>query len=68
MSLVSSLVIEQEYPTLGLTGVLGHSTITTTLDVYSHVTPGLQEAAAMAFDQAYSAEPPAQKSLGAIKT
>jgi len=32
---------------------LGHSTITTTLDVYSHVTPGLQEAAAQAFDQAF---------------
>jgi len=33
---------------------LGHSTITTTLDVYSHVTPGLQEAAAMAFDEAFT--------------
>ena len=29
---------------------LGHSTISTTLDTYSHVAPGLQEAAAMAFD------------------
>ena len=34
---------------------LGHSTITTTLDVYSHVTPGLQEAAARAFDNAFVA-------------
>jgi len=33
---------------------LGHSTITTTLDVYSHVTPGLQEAAAKAFDNAFT--------------
>jgi integrase len=32
---------------------LGHSTITTTLDVYSHVMPGLQEAAARVFDQAF---------------
>ena len=30
---------------------LGHSTITTTLDIYSHVTPGLQEAAARRFDE-----------------
>jgi len=29
---------------------LGHSTITTTLDTYSHVTPGLQQAAANKFD------------------
>jgi integrase len=29
---------------------LGHSTISTTLDTYSHVAPGLQQAAAMAFD------------------
>lgn len=29
---------------------LGHSTISTTLDIYSHVTPGLQEAAAKRFD------------------
>jgi len=32
---------------------LGHSTIATTLDVYSHVTPGIQEAAAMRFDEAF---------------
>ena len=29
---------------------LGHATISTTLDLYSHVTPGLQEAAAAGFD------------------
>ena len=29
---------------------LGHSTIAITLDTYSHVTPGLQEAAARKFD------------------
>ncbi len=29
---------------------LGHSTIATTLDLYSHVTPGIQEAAAARFD------------------
>jgi integrase len=31
---------------------LGHSTIAVTLDTYSHVTPGLQEAAAKRFDDA----------------
>jgi integrase len=30
---------------------LGHSSISTTLDVYSHVVPGLQEAAAKRFDE-----------------
>ena len=30
---------------------LGHSTIAITLDTYSHVAPGLQEAAAMRFDE-----------------
>ena len=30
---------------------LGHSTISVTLDTYSHVTPGLQEAAALKFDE-----------------
>jgi len=29
---------------------LGHSTIAITLDTYSHVVPGLQEAAATRFD------------------
>ncbi len=31
---------------------LGHSTISVTLDTYSHVAPGLQEAAAQRFDGA----------------
>jgi len=30
---------------------LGHASIQITLDTYSHVTPGLQEAAALRFDQ-----------------
>ena len=30
---------------------LGHATISVTLDTYSHVTPGLQEAAAKGFDE-----------------
>lgn len=30
---------------------LGHATIGITLDTYSHVTPGLQEAAALSFEE-----------------
>ena len=30
---------------------LGHATISITLDTYSHVTPGLQEAAALRFEE-----------------
>ena len=32
---------------------LGHATIAITLDTYSHVAPGLQEAAAKHFDEAF---------------
>ena len=31
---------------------LGHAKVGTTLDIYSHVTPGMQEAAALQFEQA----------------
>jgi len=33
---------------------LGHATISTTLDLYSHVSPGIQEAAAAQFDKLIS--------------
>ncbi|MBM3943682.1 MAG: integrase [SAR202 cluster bacterium] len=36
---------------------MGHASIQHTLDIYSHVTPGLQKAAALAFDQAVAHEP-----------
>jgi integrase len=36
---------------------LGHSSIQVTLDTYSHVAPGLQEAAATRFDEAFTATP-----------
>jgi integrase len=32
---------------------LGHTSIQVTLDTYSHVAPGLQEAAAVRFDEAF---------------
>ncbi|MBE0481465.1 MAG: site-specific integrase, partial [Dehalococcoidia bacterium] len=36
---------------------LGHATIAVTLDTYSHVLPGLQEAAAMAFEKGLQTRP-----------
>ncbi|UCG84561.1 MAG: tyrosine-type recombinase/integrase [Dehalococcoidia bacterium] len=33
---------------------LGHATISITLDTYSHVLPGLQEAAALKFDEGFN--------------
>ncbi len=33
---------------------LGHSSIAITLDIYSHVSPGLQEAAAKRFDEVFT--------------
>ena len=36
---------------------LGHATISTTLDLYSHIAPGLQEAAAIHFDEALISTP-----------
>ncbi len=35
---------------------LGHASIQTTLDIYSHVAPGLQEAAAARFDDIFTRE------------
>lgn len=37
---------------------LGHASISTTLDLYSHVTPGLQEAAAQRFDESLNEHKP----------
>ena len=36
---------------------LGHASIQLTLDTYSHVLPGLQEAAALRFDEALDEKP-----------
>ena len=40
---------------------LGHSSITITLDTYSHVVPGLQEAAALKFDELVNNNPAQNK-------
>ncbi len=43
---------------------LGHSSVATTLDIYSHVVPGLQEAAARRFDEGL--ENALEKSVGKV--
>jgi hypothetical protein len=43
---------------------LGHSSIRTTLDTYSHVVPGLQEAAAQKFDLFLSENSNSRKNVG----
>ena len=45
---------------------LGHSTISTTLDTYSHVSPGMQEAAARGFDDILNRECKLEKVLAEI--
>jgi len=45
---------------------LGHSTISTTLDTYSHVAPGLQQAAARGFDDILKKESRFDKELQEI--
>lgn len=37
---------------------LGHASVSTTLDIYSHVLPGLQEAAAQRFDEQLNGHQP----------
>ena len=36
---------------------LGHSSVSITLDTYSHVLPGMQETAALAFEEALGKSP-----------
>ena len=45
---------------------LGHSTISTTLDTYSHVAPGLQQAAATAFDKVLNTDSVLDRQLAEI--
>ena len=48
----ASLLLKQNVHPKVVQERLGHATISTTLDLYSHVAPGLQEAAAVRFDEA----------------
>jgi integrase len=47
----ASLLLKQSVHPKIVQERLGHATISTTLDLYSHVSPGLQEAAAIGFDR-----------------
>lgn len=47
----ASLLLKQNVHPKIVQERLGHATISTTLDLYSHVAPGLQEAAAKGFDE-----------------
>ena len=50
----ASLLLKQNVHPKIVQERLGHASISTTLDLYSHVTPGLQEAAAALFDKAFA--------------
>ena len=50
----ASLLLKQNMHPEVVRERLGHATISTTLDLYSHVAPGLQEAAAARFDEAFA--------------
>ena len=45
---------------------LGHAKVRTTLDIYSHVTPGLQQTAALRFEEGLAASRDAEPSAEAV--
>ena len=45
---------------------LGHAKVGTTLDIHSHVTPGLQQAAALRFEEGLAASRDAEPSAEAV--
>ncbi|NQT73709.1 MAG: site-specific integrase [Chloroflexi bacterium] len=47
----ASLMLKQGIHPKVVSERMGHSTVSITLDVYSHVTPGIQQAAALAFEE-----------------
>ena len=47
----ASLLLKQDVDPKIVSERLGHASITITLDTYSHVLPGLQEAAALGFEK-----------------
>ena len=61
----AELVIQGVHPKT-VHETLGHSTISTTLDTYSHVAPGLQQAAAGAFDDIFTKDSTLDKQLAGI--
>lgn len=66
----ASLLLERGVPARVVADLLGHSTITVTLNTYSHVTTRLAQAAADAMDtlQVWNAETPPIKSAASEET
>ena len=61
----ASIMLQQGVSSKAVAERLGHSTAQVTLDVYSHVTPGVKEDAANRFEEALNqAKIPAGKSVG----
>jgi integrase len=50
----ASFLLKRGIPLKVVSERLGHSSISITADIYSHVTPGMQESAAKLFDDAIS--------------
>ena len=50
----ASLMLQQNVPLKVVSERLGHSSVSVTGDVYSHILPGMQESAAQRFDDAFS--------------
>lgn len=49
----ATLLIEQGVPIKAVQSTLGHSTIATTMDVYAHLTPAMQDSVAEAIDRLF---------------
>ena len=56
----ASLMLQQGVHPKIVSERLGHSSVSITLDTYSHVLPGLQERAARMFDEELSSKAPAK--------
>lgn len=54
----ATLLIEQGVPIKAVQSTLGHSTIATTMDIYAHLTPAMQESVAQAMDRLFAAPSP----------
>jgi integrase len=58
----ASLLLNQGAPLHAVKDWLGHSSITTTVDRYGHLAPGVHDAIAASLDASFGAPPPAPTS------
>ena len=54
----ASLLFKQNAPAKVVRERLGQATIATTMDIYSHVAPGMERAAALRFDDGFGSSTP----------